>query len=631
MIFSSSSVQDNDYGIDITQLKRDYEATTGCYAESQKERLRERQIAKENHLKHSRVLTKILNAPGIKQLFFRDRVLCRGLTGNSNLAALLRIVICRYLTNDNQDIYLKYRDDIGYCFWHSAKDFASDTFINIHTIYKLIPKLESLGWIDIYHKQDDFGRVLWHLKLKIKTVIKRLVTYAHHQLVNFTNCNLPDLLKLTYINKEKKINNNTESEFSSNTKKSPANSSKQEKPENAGNFGYLSEVQLKPTQRKSDSRKDNKNPQVDFLVNKEKPSSLKEKPVKKVKADKFFGNSNNQISDIRDRAQRQSVVGLSGFRSAEELEEYSDRVLEYYLEIYDYETAAVKRDIDIANAKKGTKSDLLKEYLADEPLGSRHKRDWEVKRGVFSPIFLSYLEQQLRQEKQTPEQVQKEIYWHKKDVQKCKAAWDNCLKVINNQTAKLKQAQAQNRDLTALDIPRWLLRAVEKTPTIDEIQPTAELLTAIACLQSQNIKSHQKQLENKSKEVIDKLPTDHPIMQLLATKGVVSSTSDTTQAIAQPLPAPDAKEVSENLNSLLNDPITRSEGIKLAKEQDLPLLYNDEGIAIAVDSPPDDLATRNYAPHQPYVEPEIETGDKTSLSELAAKSKFLRNRRKPDQ
>lgn len=604
----------------LANLKLEIEQATGIYTDREKERSRLEKIAREEHLKEAKLLTQTLNLPGIRKLFFSDRILCRGLTGNRNKADLLRIIVCRWLTNDREDCFLKYRPDIGFSFWHTAKDFAAETYISPHTIYKLIPQLKEEGWIDIYYKQDAFGRVKWHFKLKVTTFLKRLVTYAQSQLVSLTNCNSPLIPIVTYINQIKKdINTAKNSSEESNKKNAPtpANTVK-ETPEELLSLSY---------QPLSTNQEDS--PQVDEKVNKENPmNKAKHLP----KGDRYFQTSNQQ-SEIRSRAKMDSVVGMSGLKDMDHLEECRDRLTEYYLEIYDFETAEKKVNFEIDNAvRNGRRSQLIKEFLKGEALGVAFKQEWEATRGVLLPAFTAYLQHQLRKDGDTPEQVRVKIYWFKKDGENLRSAWAECKRIINIQKPKLKQAIQLGRDLNATDIPQWFIETFRPEIKIEEIVETAEVLGAIALNQATRTKQHQERL-SRSPEDVPELEESHPIRQLLGSKGVLGVEQPTDGLKREQVDSvmdrvfpqtPDKDRVDDEINCLLADPITRDRGVFLAKKQNLPLLLNNEGVAIGIDSSDQQLHQLNEghgAAHELYVPDQIEKGSKSAWEAAIAKSK----------
>ena len=618
-------------------FKLNYQETTGCYPDPEKERSRLKLLATTEHLKNASILTQILNISGIKKLFWHNRILCRALTGNANLGYLLRIIVCRWLTNERDECFLKYRDDIGYSFWHTAKDFAAETGISVHTIYKLIPKLRDEGWIEIYYKQDVFGRVKWHIKLQVETFIKRLITYAQSQLVSFTNCNLQNIPIVSYINQI--IKNNMEQKNSSTPKGEV---------ETAENTYINSEkITQSPGDYNNCPKKTNA-VQVEEKINIRKSDRClgqrSQARATRAGSDRYFGQPKNQQQQIRRRAKMDSAVGMSGFKDLEQLEDFCDRLIEYYLEIYDYETASKKVKEEIKAAKEGQRSQLVKEFLNDEPLGSRYKQEWEIKRGVLLPAFEAYLAHQLRKDGDTPEQVQVKVFWHKKDTPKLKAAWAECKRVINIQKPKLKQAIQLGRDLTALDIPQWFITAFREEVSVEEVAGTAEVLGAIATRQTQQVKQHFSSLASAE---IPELPDGHPIKDLLSERkcftssnGALPSADETSAGSPRKLEEknadvdrvvgvvrdndPESVEqptaTTADINRLLGDSITRDRGIFMAKQQDLPLLLNDEGIAIAIDD-----REQAYEPgHEIYVPPKIEKGSKTAWEEAVSKSRFLR-------
>ena len=398
-------------------------------------------------------------------------------------------------------------------------------------------------------------------------------------------------------------------------------------------------------------------PQVDEKVNKDKTLVLKAERMHRPEGDRYF-QVRSQKSEVRSKAKSYSAVGMSGLRDVKHLEECRDRLTEYYLEIYDFETAEKKVNWEISQAKRGERSQLFREFLNGQPLGSKYKQEWEVKRGVLLPAFTAYLKHQLRKDKQTSEQVLKEVFWFKKDNDNLSKAWAECKRIIHIQKPKLKQAMQLGRDLNATDIPQWFIDAYRTEIDIKEIVDTAEVLSEIAIQQAEQTLLHQQRLEPSFAE-IEELPPTHHIMQKIDSLGALRATQpsdnrkrEVALRVCDPLSklrkkreevdsvmdrvAKDNKSSSSatddkhvgivEINSLLSDPILRPRGVMLANKLGLPLLLNDEGVAIAVDITTSGSESHGDA-HKIYQPKEVEKGSKSAWEEAIAKSKFLRNRR----
>ena len=632
----------------LLELKANYQRATECLPDPEKERSRLKAIATKEHSQVSTLLTQILNTPGIKQLFFGDRILCRGLTGNPNKASLLRVIVCRWLTNDRQDCFLKYRPDIGYCFWHSAKDFAAKTGISIHTIYKLIPQLAEEGWIEIFYKQDAFGRVKWHIKLQVKTFFKRLVTYIQSQLVDLTNCNSPFLPILSYINQIKKEKNNIEREDSPENIFSPE---KENTPAQATTEAIVTQTNdlpknIKPLVSTEDSRRRIEVPQVEEKVNKENMG------VHKPKGDRHFGNT-NYLSLKKERAKMQSVVGMSGFKDIEDLRKCQRELTMYFAKKLDPEKAADKASWMIRAEKQGERSPFVQDYLDGLAIGSWCIREWEIEPGRIKPVFLAYLRSTLRKGEDTREQCNVKVGWYLKNSPSVADAWSECKRIVDLWRPRLINAQNLGQNLNSLQIPEWIVDTFRPEIPIEQVTGTADALASIAESFGEQRQEIQKQLEPS--QLINPIADSNPLKALSGERSLEERIENLPDQIFEQMPSADPKDIKpeesalSKINSMLKDKILRPRGLMMAKQQGLPILTSDEGVAVGIDyealqdnkdplnkdgsyTPSPRRSDRSFSAeghgdaHRIYKPQEVKKGSKSAWEAAKAKSKFLQSR-----
>jgi DNA-binding MarR family transcriptional regulator len=629
---------------------------------------------KQKQLSLARRLTAFLYSDSVKHFFCNQRNLCQGMVRNANKAAILRKIVNRHLTGEEDQLYLAYHHDIGYSFYHSAKQFAADLFINPSTVYKLIKSLQAEGWIAVHLKQDLFGRKIYHLKLNIQNFIKRAETFMQSHLSFFDKCVYQNLPNVSYINKQKKEINNMEPENSSDQKNSPPGESTKNPGEQAANLF----VQPKKSSENdiSHSPEEPEFPQVDEKIN------------RKTKTDRFFGQKTNQQEQIRRRAKVDSAVGMSGFRDVEDLRKCQKELTMYFAKQLDPLKAAEKASFVIKAERQGERSPFVQDYLDGVAIGSWCKEEWEVEPGRVAPVLIAYLRCKLRKNGDTHAQSLNKVSWELKNRNLTANHWAECKRLIDIEKPRLAKALERGQDLVAQNIPEWIVEIYRPEISVQQAAETAEVLGAIATQYNERVEQVQKQLEPaKSDEILPDVK-DSPLFKLKQALGLPTdqeAPENTEQApesdeldfveeqrkrveradavmdaivsdgkkleLAEILPSlPEAKIARlqseiEEISDLLADPITRESGLRRAKNLGLPILYSNHGEAIAVDTlaiKEDDeinfshLASDGtiastegkYQAHQIYHPEEIEKGSKSAWQEAIARSKFLTNRRK---
>lgn len=631
---------------------------------------------KEKQLSLARKLTNFLYSETVRHFYCNQRNLCQGMLRNANKAAILRKIVTRHLTGEEDQLYLTYHHDIGYSFYHSAKQFAADLFINPSTVYKLIKSLEVEGWIAVHLKQDLFGRKIYHLKLNIQNFIKRAETFMQSHLSFFDKCVYQNLPNVSYINKQKKEITNMEPENSSDQKNSSPGQSPQSPEEPATNY-IFGEPKKSLDNDISNSPEETEFPQVDEKINKER------------KSDRYFGQKKpSQQEQIRRRAKVDSAIGMSGFRDVEDLRKCQKELTIYFAKQLDPLKAAEKASFVIKAERQGERSPFVQDYLDGLAIGSWCKEEWEIEPGRVAPVLIAYLRCKLRKNGDTHAQSLNKVSWELKNRNLTANHWAECKRLIDIEKPRLAKALERGQDLVAQNIPEWIVEIYRPEISVQQAAETAEVLGAIATQYNERVEQVQKQLEPaKSDEILPDVK-DSPLFKLKQALGLPTdqeAPENTEQApesdeldfveeqrkrveradavmdaivsdgkkleLAEILPSlPEAKIARlqseiEEISDLLADPITRESGLRRAKNLRLPILYSNDGEAIAVDTlaikEDDEINFSNlssdgtitstegkYQAHQIYQPEEIEKGSKSAWQEAIARSKFLTNRLK---
>jgi DNA-binding MarR family transcriptional regulator len=653
----------------------------------------------KKQLNLARRLTAFVYSDSVKNFFCNQRNLCLGILRNANKAAILRKIVTRHLTKDGEQLYLQYHHDIGYSFYHSAKQFAADLFISVSTVYKLINDLADEGWIEIYHKQDVFGRKIYHLKLKIENFIKRAEIYMQSHLSFFDKCVYQNLPNDSYINKQKKEKNNLEEKNFSNQKNSFADPIRIEN----GSVGRVSGVNIhtrKPTVEADkcqtftgerdlskfsfthlDSPEEINDPQVDEKINSK--SVLKKQMAKHTPGgDRHFGQTNQQ-SEVRSRAKMDSAVGMSGFTDVEELRECQNQLTKYFAKQLEPIKAAEKASWIIKAERQGERSPFVQDYLDGVAIGSWCKEEWEIEPGRIAPVLIAYLRCKLRKNGDTHAHSLNRVSWELKNRNLTANHWAECKRLIDIEKPRLEKALELGQDLVTQNVPEWIIEIYRPEVSVERAAETAEVLGAIATQYNDRIEQVQRQLEpakyadhlfedskgsslHRLKQALG-LPTEEsnkyqvtsndPLIEEEERKKAADAVMDRIVSdgkkldLAEMLPnLPEAKLIRlqseiEEISDLLSDPITRETGLRRAGNLGLPILYSNDGEAIAIDTvsikDDDEINFNNisrdgsitssegkYQAHQIYQPEQIEKGSKSAWDEAIAKSKFFKKVRK---
>jgi hypothetical protein len=364
-------------------------------------------------------------------------------------------------------------------------------------------------------------------------------------------------------------------------------------------------------------------PRVDEKVNKvDKKVNIgvmsSELGDRKPKTDKHFGQANQQ-EQIRRRAKMDSAVGMSGFKDVEDLRKCQKELTLYFAKQLEPQKAAEKASWMIKAERQGERSPYVQDYLDGVAIGSWCKKEWEMEPGVIFPVFRGYLLNKLRRGEDTREQINVKISWFLKDLKATEDAWAECKRLVDVEQPRLIQAIERGQDLSNSNIPHWIIDAYRPEIPIEQVSGTAEILSRAAIAYNGAVKRHQDSLTPKLEDIAE-LPEDSPIRKLLEKynfqpekdleqRGKVDAVMDEvaiSDAIATNFPMSEEEEMAKvstellnEIDLLLNDPITRPRGVRLAKQQNLPLLLNTDGVAIGIDrSDREEAEAENYQAHQ---------------------------------
>lgn len=635
-------------------------------------------IDRSNYLAVGKILNLALNNPKVWSLAFGSRRLYEDLTGSIKEGRLLQRIVYAHQPTLNEEIKLKWVKEQGFLFWHSAKQLAADTNINIHTIYRLIPKLAEEGWFKLILKQEDFGRKIYHFQLNIKFFLKRLASLVYSHFSKMPKCILAFWQNVSYIENKYKKENNIEqnknfSEFSARqySENQSDRIDKSEVPQGHNIRSHKSQV---ISEQETNSQDQANVPQVDEKINIDKPVLKKDmarhipegESAKRVLSDRYFG-SKNQQSEIRSRAKMDSVLGFSEFKSVEDMRECQKQLTLYFAKKESPEKAADKASWMIKAEKNGERSPYVQDYLDRVPVGSWCQQEWEIEPGVIAPVLIAYLRCKLRKNGDTHAHSLNRVSWELKDSYLVANHWAECKRLIDIEKPRLIKALDQGQDLATTNIPEWIIEIYRPEIPVEQAAETAEVLGAIATKYNDRVEEVQKKLDRHSK-TDSSLYRLKQVLDLPARTSQASDFSEEKQRreavdtlmdkividgkkldLAEMLPSlPKAKLVKlqseiEEISELLSDPITRETGLRRAKNLGLPILYSNEGEAIAIDlqaiKDDEEINFNNifrdgditssegkYQAHQIYTPEKIEKGSKSAWQEAIAKSKFLKNR-----
>lgn len=627
----------------------------------------------KKQLNLARRLTAFVYSDSVKTFFCNQRNLCLGMLRNANKAAILRKIVTRHLTGEENQIYLQYHHDIGYSFYHSAKHFAADLFISVSTVYKLIKDLEAEGWIEIYHKQDVFGRKIYHLKLKIENFIKRAEIYMQSHLSFFDKRIYQNLPNDSYINKQKKqINNIEQEENFSDQRNSTTDPIRIENRSVEAKSGNVESSYL-------DCPEEINDPQVDEKIN-SNPVLKKDMAKHTPQGDRYFGQGNQQ-SEVRGRAKMDSVLGFSEFKSIEDMRECQKQVTRYFAKKELPEKAAEKAYWVIDGECKGKRSPFVQDYLDGVAIGSWCKEEWEIEPGIIAPVLIAYLRCKLRKNGDTHAHSLNRVSWELKNRNLTANHWAECKRLIDIEKPRLEKALERGQDLVTQNVPEWIIEIYRPEVSVERAAETAEVLGAIATQYNDRIEQVQRQLQptqyaehlleeskgsalyrlkqalglpttEKACDEVEQSP-DPRLVEEDQRKKAADAVMDKIVSdgkrleLAEMLPnVPEAKLIRlqseiEEISDLLSDPITREAALRRAENLGLPILYANDGEAIAVDTlaikDDDEINFNNisrdgsitssegkYQAHQIYQPEQIEKGSKSAWDEAIARSKFLK-------
>ena len=298
----------------------------------------------------------------------------------------------------------------------------------------------------------------------------------------------------------------------------------------------------------------------------------------KPQGDRYF-QVKNQQAEIRERGKMSSILGMSEFKSIEDLRECQKQLTLYFAQKEDPQKAADRASWMIKAEKQGERSPFVEDFLNGLPIGSWCKKEWEVAPGKVAPIFRSYLRFKLRRGEDTFEQVNQNINWFLKSSESLEDCWNECKRLIAIEKPRLMKAAELGQNPLSLNIPQWIIDIYRPETTIKEAADTAQTLGAIAIEQVASLKSQVSSLKPENE-----IPITVPGGITANTK--IADLKCRYEEVLKQMPSSECASslsLEQEIDELLADPITRTRGVMLAKKHDLPVILNEEGVAIAID------------------------------------------------
>jgi hypothetical protein len=237
--------------------------------------------------------------------------------------------------------------------------------------------------------------------------------------------------------------------------------------------------------------------------------------------DPYFGR--NQQQEIRERAKKSSVVGISDFKDMNDVRECQKQLTLYFAKSMSPQKAEEKAGWIIRDEQKGTRSQFVQDYLDGKPIGSWCQQEWEIEPGIVSPIFMAYLQSKLRKNEDTHAQALSRVTWALKDAETLPKHWAECKRLIEIQKPRLSKALNSGVNPHALDIPDWIIECFRKEVEIEEIVETAETLSSFAIAQNEAHDQVRKQIDGETNSHF--LPTSNQSQEeeMVDASGVISS------------------------------------------------------------------------------------------------------------
>lgn len=418
------------------------------------------------------------------------------------------------------------------------------------------------------------------------------------------------------------------------------------------------------------------------LVINSKPVLKEDMAKHSPQGDRFFqvrsrkGLSRMQL-EVRSRAKMDSAVGMSGCKDVEELRECQKQLTKYFAKQMEPVKAAEKASWIIKAEKQGERSLYVQDYLDGKAIGSWCKEEWEIEPGIIAPVLIAYLRCKLRKNGDTHAHSLNRVSWELKNRTLTANHWAECKRLIDIEKPRLEKALELGQDLVTQNVPEWIIEIYRPEVSVERAAETAEVLGAIATQYNDRVEQVQRQLEpaqyadhllednkgsalSKLKKALG-LPTaekacDEDEASRLIEEEERKKAADAVMdkivtdgkrlELSELLPnVPEAKLLRlqseiEEISDLLSDPITRETGLRRAGNLGLPILYSNDGEAIAIDTlaikDDDEINFNNisrdgsitsseakYQAHQIYQPEQIEKGSKSAWDEAIAKSPFL--------
>ncbi len=573
-------------------------------------------VLKECRIKLSHILNSILNQEPVQKLAFGTRFLWEMIAGNNNYGRVLQaIVFAHQPTVDGRNKLKTWYGDRFY-FWHTAEQFSNELNMPVSTVRRAIRRLKKIGLITCRIMKNDFGITCYHIALEfdaffnfLKSLMKRL---GYKVIIpDRSDRSFPSYIEEN-IKKEKKDPygdhtssepqekyNSPDTEVDCAPRSGRANLSQDKCTNSNATVESLTEQRdctwsgdpTVPRAEKKDKKvsslrcrpilKNKSSAEVEQKINNDEKVNDEQKinkdmpPAKHIpEGDRFFGERKQQQPQIREKAKFNSALGHSAFKSIEHMQECQKELAKHFGKTLDAIVASEKAYWIIDAETKGKRSPWVEDFLNEQAIGTWCKKEWEVEPGKIAPAFLAYLRCMLRRDGDTHAQTVQKVSWQLKDEETLPLHWAECKRLIDLERPRLQKAIQLGQNLVALKIPEWIIEVFRPPLKIESVAETAEALGTIAIQYSETVEQAQQQLAPAPEEEI---PITIP-------GGV--TVEKVIELVGKSLPAagelPQQLSPEEEISQMLSDPITREEGLRLAKSQGLPLLRNSEGEAIAL-------------------------------------------------
>jgi hypothetical protein len=362
------------------------------------------------------------NSIGTNRITLFNRV-----TGNQIDGAILELFEYRFNLFTQDQSKLEYKRDIGFCFFFELKqfsDYLSSRGLDAtdSQIRRSVERMKRKGLIDYFRKRRRDGKTVRHFALNFGAISREIIKTT-----------------LSFI-----------------------------RPNISFNYQPINDLDDwcdRPQESVIEVDCDKKSIIKPFLRIKPKEKPMKNVEVRgnsdrrEIKADRYFGQR-NQITEIRERSLIESAVGLSGLKSAEDLQEYQRQLIKYFCKTKTVEQANEKAYWDVQSAKKGMRSSYLQDYLDGIEIGGSHKQDWEIEPGIIAPVFQAYLRHFLKQPSDSHARTVERISFALKDLSLTSLHWQECKRQIEFYGSRINQS--------AIASPEWITEFYRPDVTVGQ-------------------------------------------------------------------------------------------------------------------------------------------------------------------